>query len=164
VPQDECDDDDDDDDDDDTKMRGEALAVDEREVFKEIDDRMPPLSEPAPAAAGAAFKNSIHETEKKQYALVPKNSIQDEDAALIEQAMDTLTQYRMRQQRMLSTAQDLTQAQEKTRDGANHTRDAFKVTELYVHRILADAKLTSADVVKTKAEVLATRATVRSLR
>ena len=96
--------------------------------------------------------------------MVPKNSLQDEDAALIEQAMDTLTQYRKTQQRMLATAQDVALAQEKTRDGANHTRDAFKATASSVHRILADAQLTSAGVLKTKAGVLATRATVSALR
>jgi len=121
---------------------------------------MPPSSEPA--AADAAFKSSIHEAEmkKEQDALVPKNSLQDEDAALIEQALDTLTQYRKTQQRMLATTQDVASSQEKTRDGANHTRDAFKVTALDVHRILTDVQLTSAGVLKTKAEVLTTRATV----
>ena len=81
-----------------------------------------------------------------------------------EQAMGTLTQYRKTQQQMLATAQDVALAQEKTRDGANHTRDAFKVIASNVHRILADAQLTSAGVLKTKAEVLATRATVSALR
>jgi Asp-tRNA(Asn)/Glu-tRNA(Gln) amidotransferase C subunit len=147
-------------------VRTKAIDVDEHDVRKDIGDKMPLPGKPALAAADAAFKNSIRKAEKnKGYgALVPKNSLQDKDAALIEQAMDTLTQYRKTQQRMLATAQDVASAQEKTRDGANHTRDAFKVTATAVHKILKNAQLTSAGVLKTKAAVLATRATVNALR
>ena len=148
----------------DVGMHVEALEVGERDIWRDIDDNMPLPCGSSPAA-GVVLENSIHEAEKNQEldALVPRNSLQDEDAALVKQALNTLTQYRKTQQWMLATAQDIVSAQEKTRDGANHTRDAFKVTASTVHRILTDAQLTSAGVLKTKAEVLATRTIVDAL-